>query len=82
MTLVDGEELLRIIGSGLHGEALELPAPAARSSTPACPACGAAMVRRTARQGAACRTRLLGVLDLSCVSRNDTPIADEAIAAL
>jgi restriction system protein len=51
MTLVDGEELLRIIGTGLHGEALELPAPAARSSTPACPACGAAMVRRTARQG-------------------------------
>ena len=47
MTLVDGEELLRIIGTGLHGEALELPAASARSSTPACPPAG----RRTARQG-------------------------------
>jgi restriction system protein len=50
MTLVDGEELLRIIGTGLRGEALELPASTA-ASPPSCPACGAAMVRRTARQG-------------------------------
>jgi hypothetical protein len=49
-TLVDGEELLRIIGTGRRGEALELPTPTA-DSTPSCPACGAAMVRRTARQG-------------------------------
>jgi hypothetical protein len=27
MILVDGEELLRVIGTGLRGEALELPAP-------------------------------------------------------
>ncbi len=50
MTLVDGDVLLRIIGTGLRGEALELPTPTA-DSTPSCPACGAAMVRRTARQG-------------------------------
>jgi restriction system protein len=51
MTLVDGEELLRIIGSGLRGEAIELPVPAA-VTTLACPACGANMVQRTARRGA------------------------------
>jgi restriction system protein len=50
LTLVDGEELLRIIGTGLRGEALELPQPAAISAPP-CPACGGVMVRRTARQG-------------------------------
>ncbi len=57
MILVDGEELLRIIGTGLRGEALELPVPAAVSA-PACPAYGAAMVRRTARQGARSAGRL------------------------
>jgi restriction system protein len=50
MTLVDGEELLRIIGTGLRGGALELPQPAVIAA-PLCPACGAVMVRRTARQG-------------------------------
>jgi restriction system protein len=50
MTLVDGEELLRIIGTGLGGETLELPVPSPVSAPP-CPACGSAMVRRTARQG-------------------------------
>ena len=50
MTLVDGEELLHIIGAGLAGRGLELPAPTP-VITLACPACGAAMVRRTARQG-------------------------------
>ena len=50
MTLVDGEELLRIIGTGLRGEALGLPTPTA-ISTPLCPACGAVMVQRTAHQG-------------------------------
>lgn len=46
MTLVRGEELLRIMGTGLRGEALELPTPTAISA-PSCSACGAAMVRRT-----------------------------------
>ncbi len=32
MTLVDGEELLRIIGTGLRGESLELPTPTAVSA--------------------------------------------------
>jgi restriction system protein len=50
MTLVDGEELLHIIGTGLRGEALELPTQPAISAPP-CPACGALMVQRTARQG-------------------------------
>ncbi len=50
MTLVNGEELLRIIGAGLAGRSLELPQPSA-TDTPTCPRCGAAMVRRTARQG-------------------------------
>jgi restriction system protein len=50
MTLVDGVQLVRIIGTGLLGEALGLPVPAA-ASIPTCPVCGSAMVRRTARQG-------------------------------
>jgi restriction system protein len=50
VTLVEGEELLRIISDGLAGSALELPAHRAVTA-PMCPACGATMVRRTARQG-------------------------------
>jgi restriction system protein len=50
MTLVEGEELLRIISTGVDGQALELPQPEV-TAAPTCSACGAAMVRRTARQG-------------------------------
>ena len=50
MTLVDGEELLHIIGTGIRGEDLQLPAPSP-STAPPYPACGAAMVRRTAHRG-------------------------------
>ena len=50
MTLVDGKELLRIIGHRPAREALKLPTPTA-GSTPSSPACGAAMVWRTARRG-------------------------------
>jgi restriction system protein len=50
MTLVDGEELLEIIGTGLRSEALELPTPTAASAPP-CPRCGAVMVRRITRHG-------------------------------
>ena len=50
MTLIDGEEFLRIISTGLAGEILELPR-AESTAAPACPRCGADMVRRTARQG-------------------------------
>jgi restriction system protein len=49
-TLVDGDELLRVIGAGLVGGPLVLPA-AAPTSAPLCPACGGDMVRRTARRG-------------------------------
>ncbi len=83
LTLVDGEELLRIIGTGLRGEALELPVPTA-VSVPACPACGAAMVRRTACQGPRAGHGLLGVLDLSCMPRDGTDPrrgADRALTA-
>ena len=51
MTLVDGDALLHIIGTGLAGDALELPRPDVRAAPP-CPACGGEMVRRTARRGA------------------------------
>jgi hypothetical protein len=60
MTLVDGDEILRIISTGLVSEALELPVPVAQA-TPAPPACDAAMVRRTARQG-----RFAGEAFLGC----------------
>ena len=50
MTLVDGEELLRIIAEGLHGEPLTLPT-AAESPVPACPRCDGQMRLRVARQG-------------------------------
>jgi restriction system protein len=50
MSLVDGDELLRIIGAGIAGGALHLPVADAPSS-PRCPACGGEMVRRTARRG-------------------------------
>jgi restriction system protein len=50
MSLVDGEELLRIIGAGLAGAPLVLQTPAP-TSAPMCPACGGDMVRRTARRG-------------------------------
>jgi restriction system protein len=50
MTLVDGEELLRIIGADLSGAELEMPPPGGES-VPACPACGITMVHRTARRG-------------------------------
>ena len=50
MTLVDGEELLRIIGAGLAGEQVHLPAPDPMTA-PACPACGGQMVWRTGRRG-------------------------------
>jgi restriction system protein len=50
MTLIDGEQLLKIIGAGLAGESL--PRSASRDSDiPTCPACGQEMVRRTARRG-------------------------------
>jgi restriction system protein len=50
MTLVDGDELLRIIAAGLGGVPLQLPRPDT-STTPACPECGSAMLRRMARRG-------------------------------
>jgi restriction system protein len=50
MWLIDGEELLGIIRAGLDGNPLAVPAPTA-TAEPTCPACGGAMVRRTARRG-------------------------------
>ena len=51
MTLVHGEELLRIIGANLVGVPFEVPV-ATDPAVPTCPACGANMVQRTARRGA------------------------------
>ena len=51
MTLVDGPELLRIIGAGLAGMPFEVPLTI-DTSVPTCPACGADMVERTAGRGA------------------------------
>jgi restriction system protein len=51
MTLVDGEELLRIMGAGLDGVPFEMPV-ATDPVVPPCPACGATMVQRTAHCGA------------------------------
>jgi hypothetical protein len=51
LTLVDGPELLRIIGAGLAGMPFEVPLPI-DTAVPTCPACGADMVQRTAYCGA------------------------------
>ena len=51
MTLIDGPELLRIIGAGLAGVPFEVPV-ATDPAVPPCPAYGADMVQRTARRGA------------------------------
>ena len=51
MTLVDGEQLLKIIRAGLDGAPLVLPDPPAVQA-PSCPACSSAMARRTAQRGA------------------------------
>lgn len=59
MTLVGGDEFLRIISTGLAGEALKLSRPET-TAAPACPACGADMVRRTARQGPRAHKDFLG----------------------
>jgi restriction system protein len=75
MTLVDGEELLHIIGTGLQGEALKLPVPSLVSA-PSCPACGGAMVRRTARQGSRVGLDFWGCSTFP-VCRGTAPISDE-----
>ncbi len=59
MTLIDGEELLRIISAGLEGEQLVVPSAYAAVS-PVCPACGGEMVRRTARRGPHAGEQFLG----------------------
>ena len=51
VTLVDGEQLLSIIRTGLDGAALVLPDPPPPQA-PSCPTCSARMVRRTAQRGA------------------------------
>jgi restriction system protein len=50
VTLVDGEQLLAIIRSGLDGAPLVLPEPPALQA-PSCPACSSGMARRTAHRG-------------------------------
>nr|WP_301002462.1 restriction endonuclease [Capsulimonas corticalis] len=56
LTLVDGEALLALVRSGQGSAASASPvttaAEALATNTAACPACGAEMVRRTARRGA------------------------------
>lgn len=51
MTLVDGEEFLKILESGRAGEPLVLPTATA-PALPTCPQCDAPMTRRMAHQGA------------------------------
>ena len=51
MTLVDGEQLLKIIRVGLDGAPLVLPEPPLLQA-PSCPECSSDMVRRTAQRGA------------------------------
>lgn len=80
MTLVDGEELLRIISTGLAGEPLRLP-EVDDAPTPSCPACGGEMVRRTARQGPHAGEDFWGCSTFPA-RRGTAPIADKAHAAL
>jgi restriction system protein len=80
MTLVDGEELLQVIGSGLRGEAIELHAPTAVSGPP-CPACGAEMVRRTVGRGAHVGQDFWGCSTFPAC-RGTAPIPDEVPIAL
>jgi restriction system protein len=79
MTLVDGDELLRIIAAGLDGEPLELPQPDA-SATPACPECGMAMVRRMARRGPNAGGVFWGCSTFP-MCRGTVPIHEDAAAA-
>ena len=51
VTLVDGEQLLSIIRTGLDNEALVLSKPPPLQA-PNCPVCTSVMVRRTAQRGA------------------------------
>ena len=51
VTLVDGEQLLSIIRTGLDNAALVLPKPPPLQA-PNCPVCTSVMVRRTAQRGA------------------------------
>lgn len=79
MTLVDGEELLRIISAGLDGQTLELPKPEV-TATPTCPACGAVMIRRTARQGPRAGLDFWGCSTFPAC-RGTVPILDEVPVA-
>jgi restriction system protein len=80
MTLVDGEELLHIIGAGLRGDALKLPTPTSISA-PACPACGAVMVQRTAGRGPHAGSDFWGCSTFPAC-RGTAPILNEAPIAL
>lgn len=79
MTLVDGTELLRIISGGLAGQALELPRPEV-TARPTCPTCGAAMVRRTARQGPHAGQDFWGCSTFPAC-HGTAPITDQAASA-
>jgi len=76
MTLVDGDELLRIIGAGIAGAPLVLPA--APTTGPTCPACGGDMVRRTARRGPSAGSEFFGCARFpEC--RATVPVPEEAL---
>jgi restriction system protein len=78
MTLVDGDELLRIISAGVPGHTLELPRPEA-ATVPVCPRCDAAMVRRIARQGAHAGHEFWGCSTFP-TCRGTAPVAEDAYA--
>lgn len=63
LRLIDGAQLLALVQSVQAqpaGSELETPEAPAQPSAPACPECGKAMVRRTARRGAAAGKQFWG----------------------
>lgn len=78
MTLINGEELPRIIGAGLSRAPLVLPTTAP-ASAPTCPACGGDMARRMARGGPNAGHEFFGCVRFpDC--RGTTPVAEEEAA--
>lgn len=75
VTLVDGEQLLKIIRAGLDGAPLVLPEPPPQ--VPSCPTCSSVMVRRTAQRGALAGRDFWGCVQYPAC-RGTVDIVDEA----
>ena len=79
ITVIDGPELFRRIKPAKRSSVDSAPAarsdaraPAVRATSPSCPMCGSAMVKRTAKKRYECRIRLLGLLKIPELQR-DSP---------